>query len=196
MHDAATVRDVSASEEVSCICGESQNELLIAGRDRSRRQPGLREEPAHQKDRARDRVVRRILLPTDFSPASARAVERAMAIANQCNAELTILHVVDINAQAAPGESGIAEDLMQRRWGEGSEQMGQLALSLCGQVEARTMIEQGLAWETIVEKSRDFDLVILGQNSGRSGRKLFSQHTGQRVIANAACPVMVVPDSL
>jgi nucleotide-binding universal stress UspA family protein len=137
-----------------------------------------------------EKGIRRILVPTDFSTGSARAIERAVAIANQCSADVTILHVVDINTQVEAGE---CDAFMRRIWDEGSSQMGQLALSLSGRVEARTMVEQGLAWETIIEKSRDFDLVVLGQSERRSSLRLFSQHTAQRVMENAACPVMVVP---
>ncbi len=49
--------------------------------------------------------IRRILVPTDFSAASSGAVARAARLANQCRAALTLLHVVDINAQPQPGET-------------------------------------------------------------------------------------------
>ncbi len=131
-------------------------------------------------------------MPIDFSPSSAEAVECAVTIANQCNAALTLLHVVDINAQA---RSGSAEELMQRLWGEGSTRMRQLAWSLGSRVEAQTTLEEGLPWYRIVEKSRAFDLLILGKSRAKTGRKLFSKRTAQRVIENAGCPVMVVHDS-
>lgn len=141
----------------------------------------------------RGNPVRRILLATDFSPASLKAAERAIALASQCGATLTILHVININAQPARGELGTAEELMKQRWAEGSVQMGRLAWSLSGQVEAQTLIEEGLPWEKIVEKSGDFDLLILGKRSAQPGWRPFSQHTVRRVIRNAARPLLVVP---
>jgi nucleotide-binding universal stress UspA family protein len=83
---------------------------------------------------------------------------------------------------------------MKYLWSEGAARMGQLAWSLCGQVEAQTTLEEGLPWETIVEKSRGYDLLILGTARARSGWKLFSKQTARRVIENADCPVMVVRD--
>jgi nucleotide-binding universal stress UspA family protein len=130
-------------------------------------------------------------VPTDFSPAAEKAVERAVALANQCNASVTLLHVIDINARA---RSGAADDLMKGLWDEGSTRMGQLAWSLNGQVEAQTMLEEGLPWEKIVDKSEEFDLLVLGLNHPKRRFKLFSQHTGDRVLESAACPVMVVHD--
>jgi nucleotide-binding universal stress UspA family protein len=143
------------------------------------------------QDRPRPDTIKKILVPTDFSSASTKALERAVALANQCDAALTILHVVDINA---PSNCGSAAHLMQTLWEEGSTRMGELAWSLCGQVHARTTVEEGLAWEKIVEKSWESDLVILGKTQARHGWKLFSRRTAQRVQENATCPVMVVTE--
>lgn len=118
------------------------------------------------------------------------AIERALEIANEHPAALTILHVVDINTQAKAEDS---ETLMKRVWGESTSQMAQLAGRFSGRVEARTMIEEGLPWETIIDKSRDYDLVVLGKNNAKTRHAFFSQHTAQRVFEGAACPVMVVP---
>jgi nucleotide-binding universal stress UspA family protein len=137
----------------------------------------------------REAHVKKILVPTDFSPYSAGAVDRGVALANQCNAALTILHVIDINSRA---DSGTAEELMRNLWGEGRRQIGQLIRSLPSQIEAQPMLAEGLPWEVIVEKSQDFDLLVLSQDRSQKGWNLFSQHTARRVIEHSACPVIVV----
>ena len=154
--------------------------------------PGLPEAQTHLPGRNGrvSRRIRKILVPTDFSPVSGLALNRAVGLADQCGATLTILHVIDINPQGA----GTADDIMKGLWSEGSGQMGRLAWSLRGQVEAQTMLQEGLPWEEIVEKSTDFDLVILGKSRASKRWKLFSKHTADRVAANAACPVMVVQE--
>lgn len=154
----------------------------------------LRHDLPKKTGESRETAIRKILVPTDFSPASNEAVERAVAIANQCNARLTILHVIDINAQADPHRFESAEDLMERLWGESSARMAQLASSLCGRVEAETAMQEGLPWEEIAERSRDHDLVLLGQGRAKRLRSLFSKCTAQTVLDRAACPVMVVHD--
>ena len=65
------------------------------------------------------RPIRRILVPTDFSPCSLRAVERAIAMARQSNAALTILHVIEIDPPAASSHYGTADDLMRPLWVRG-----------------------------------------------------------------------------
>jgi nucleotide-binding universal stress UspA family protein len=184
MHQApAALRDQSRREDVH-----------RASADRLEAEPAATH-PGNPCDRAavqkvQDVFVKRILVATDFSLASSKAVECAVALANQCNAFLTILHVIDVNTQAG---SGTAEDLMKNLWAQGSAQMGQLAWSLSGRVEAQTILAEGLPWEVILEKSQDFGLLVLGQSGGRTARKLFSQHTLERVLGNSGCPVTVVP---
>jgi nucleotide-binding universal stress UspA family protein len=133
--------------------------------------------------------VRKILVPTDFSPASAHAVTHAVALASQCNASLTVLHVVDINTQA---QSGSAQTLMKTLWEKGVTNIKDLVWSLSNRVGVQTMLEEGLPWEVIVEASHNFDLLVLGRSHSERRMNLFSQHTGQRVLENSCCPVMVL----
>lgn len=133
--------------------------------------------------------IRRILVPTDYSEAFAGVIRRAVAIARQCRAALTVLHVVDINAAS---ESGPAESLMKRLWDESSSQMAHLACSLAGQVDAQTMLVEGLPSDVIIEKSSEFDLMVIGKSRGTRRWNPFGKHTARRVIENAVCPVVVV----
>ncbi len=136
------------------------------------------------------RRVKKILVPTDFSPASNQAIDCAVSIANQYDAQMTLLHVIDVSQQAA---SGTAQEMMRSLWAEGSTQLGQLCWSLSNRVTAQTLLVEGLPWEAIVDLSRDFDLVVLGRNQSKRKWKLFSHHTGERVVEHSDCPVMVVP---
>jgi nucleotide-binding universal stress UspA family protein len=71
-------------------------------------------------------------------------------------------------------------------------QMSRLASVLAEKhFEFQTIIEEGLPWERIVEKSQGFDLIVLGKQAARRA-KIFSQQTVRRVMQDAACPVVVV----
>ena len=155
-------------------------------------QPALPEHGDNLNDNGK--LIKSILVPTDFSHASSQAIQRAVAIANQCHATVTLLHVIDINAQAPPKCFANGRDYAGPLWSESLVKLGRLASSLCGQVEARTALQEGLPWEEIVERSRDFDLVLLGESRSRRHRNLFSRHTVGAVLAHSACPVLVVPD--
>ena len=133
--------------------------------------------------------IRKILVPTDYSRASAKAILRAVAMANQFEAALTILHVIDVNAQ---GQPGTAKEFMNRLWEDASTQIAQLACSLNGHVEAQTILAEGIPWEVICEKSCEFDLLVMAKDQRGRCWSLFSKHTARRVIENSLCPVMVV----
>jgi nucleotide-binding universal stress UspA family protein len=114
-----------------------------------------------------------------------------MALAGEHNADLTFLHVVDVNARA---ELGSADLLMRHLWEKATAQMQQLVSSLDARFKTETAIEEGLPWDEIVERSRDYDLVVLSRGRPRRIWNPFSHHTVERVTERAACPVAVVTE--
>jgi len=179
----------SASQEAGPESLDHLDEPLSARANSSSILPKSRRDPRTHKNR--EWLVKKILVPVDYSPGSTKAIRRAVALANQCDAALTLLYVVDVNAQ---GETGSAEEMMRGLWSEGSAKMALLACSLSGQVNAQTLLEEGLPGEVIAQKSCEFDLVVMAKSHARRRWKLFSQHTAQRVIETAACPVMLVDE--
>jgi nucleotide-binding universal stress UspA family protein len=144
-------------------------------------------------DDAAGRPIHRILVPTDFSPSSARALECAIAMPRQSDASLTILHVIDINPPAASRHFGTADDLMRQLWVRGTSEFAGLKTSLDQtQVRIQTLLVEGLPFEAIVENSCDFDLLVIYEPSFKSAWNFFSRHTARRVIEQAKCPVHVV----
>jgi len=105
---------------------------------------------------------------------------------------VTLLHIINVNPPDSAAWAGSAQTLMEGLWTEGYAQMGRLVRFLAGKpLDLRTSIEEGLPWEQIVEKSRGFDLIVLGKDPVRRWN-FFSQHTVQRVMKEAGCPVVVV----
>ena len=165
-------------------------EPLLEAKGRATAAPNLEVDSTPRK--GTELGIRKILVPTDFSPESGKAFEQAAVLAEQFGANLSILHVIDINAPPDVAEAGGARGHMQRLWDEGAAQVGRLAASLRGRVQARTLLEEGLPWERIVELSSDFDLLVLGKSRSQHRWKLFSRQTAHRVLQESACPVMVV----
>jgi nucleotide-binding universal stress UspA family protein len=133
--------------------------------------------------------LRRILVATDFSAGSTKAVEQAAALAERCRAWLTVLHVIDVNVGPAWGPAG---EVIRGLWETARVEMARLASWLDGRVEARGEVEEGLPAEVIVEKSKGYDLLVLAKKPVRSRWNLFARHTAERVARCAACPVIVV----
>jgi universal stress protein A len=145
------------------------------------------------------RQIRRILHATDFSKASARALDEAVRLAKQNHAELLVAHVIEPAGQYAAGEDfGGAELYVKLE--EAAEQDAQRSMQkLMGKlkqarVNAKSLLLKGLAHEQIVKaaKSRKANMIVIGTH-GRTGlSKLFMGSVAGKVVSLASCPVVVV----
>ena len=155
--------------------------------------PGFSGSSCQHTDLASTRPIRRILVPTDFSPSSARAVECAIAMARQSDASLTLLHVIDINPPEVSRHYGTADDLMRQLWVRGTSEFARLKKSFHEtKVRIESMLVEGLPYEVIVQNSSEFDLLIISEPRPKSAWNFFSKQTSRRVIEQAKCPVHVV----
>lgn len=143
-------------------------------------------------------MTRRIMHPTDFSPASSAAFVKAVEMAKANRAELTIVHVLS-PVMPVPGDGYISPKVYDeiaastRAWAQ-KELDRRLAKAKAAGVRAKGLLMGGIAHEQIVRaaKSKRADLLILGTH-GRSGlAKLFIGSVAGRVVAAAPCPVLTV----
>ena len=145
------------------------------------------------------RQIRRILYATDFSKASARALDEAVRLAKQNHAELLVVHVIEPAGQYAAGEDFGGVELYMKIE-EAAEQDAQRSMQkLMGKlkqarVNAKSLLIKGLAPEQIVKaaRSRKANMIVIGTH-GRTGlSKLVMGSVAGKVISLASCPVVVV----
>jgi universal stress protein A len=142
--------------------------------------------------------IRRILHATDFSKASARALNEAIKLAKQNRAEILIVHVIEPTPYLAGDELGSAEiytklEDMAKRDAEASmsKLLGRLKKS---NIKARGLLLTGSPHDQIVKaaKSKKVDMIVIGTH-GRTGlSKLFMGSVAGKIIALATCPVVTV----
>jgi universal stress protein A len=144
-------------------------------------------------------TIQKILLPTDFSEPSARAVAYASSLAHSLGASVHLIHVLD-----EPLMVGVAwpaahsTELRDERYRDGRARLADIVATLhrpadCVSVEVRT----GTATEEIVRAAADYgcDLIVMATH-GRSGVKhLLMGSVAEAVIRSAPCPVLVVRES-
>jgi nucleotide-binding universal stress UspA family protein len=142
--------------------------------------------------------VRRILHPTDFSPASRAAFKRAVETAKADRAQLLLVHVLAPPLPIA-GEGYISpnvyEDLENsaRKYAEKHLSVLQAKARKAG-VKAVALLLEGVVHEEIARaaKSKKADLIVIGTH-GRTGlAEFFLGSVASRVAAVASCPVMTV----
>jgi len=125
-------------------------------------------------------VYRRILVPLDFSPPSAHALEAGVAFARSLGATIDILHVVPL--------SGVGEK-------EAPAQLASAAPAALDDVVKSRRVVKALAPElAIVDAARKgpVDLIVMGTH-GRTGLKHVSLGSvAERVVQLAPCAVLTV----
>lgn len=143
--------------------------------------------------------IRRILYATDYSKASERALQEAIDLAKQNNAELLVVHVIEpVTPYVAGEEYGGAE--LYIRLEESTKRDAQTSMQKLMQrlsrlkVKAKSLLLKGNAHEQIVKagKSKKADIIVIGTH-GRTGlSKLFLGSVAGRVVSSATCPVLTV----
>jgi nucleotide-binding universal stress UspA family protein len=142
-------------------------------------------------------VTRRILHASDFSPASAPAFARAVALAKAKHAELCLLHVLD---PTMPVTDGVVSPptyaaLLKSARAYARKGLARLvARAVEAGVRATPVLREGSAWSEIARASRarGVDLVVIGTH-GRSGvSRLLLGSVASRVVGLARCPVLAV----
>jgi nucleotide-binding universal stress UspA family protein len=137
------------------------------------------------------------LIPTDFSPASARAEAEAVRLARGLEVEIVVLHVVAEMHMYGSGRVKIA-DLMAVR----SARLTAAARALQDRIadlrsrglRVRSVLRSGSAHRQIVataRRERCAMIVMATRGRGRVARWLLGS-TAERVIRLAPCPVMTV----
>ena len=128
--------------------------------------------------------MKRILVATDLSARSDRALRRALTIAHESASTLEVIHVIDdawpgaeIERQDQCARSVIADELRQA----GAE------------TKPSTTIVRGQPFVEIVKRATEtgVDLIVLGIHRGK-GREMFRGTTAERVIRLGHTPVLVV----
>ena len=142
--------------------------------------------------------IRRILHPSDFSPASRAAFARALELARTNRAELTIVHVMSVVVPGIGGEyiSPAVYDQIQRSIAAGAKKHldALVARARKAGVRAKGLLVEGLAHERIIRAARTqrADVVVMGTH-GRTGvARLFLGSVAERVVTLSPCPVMTV----
>ncbi len=126
-----------------------------------------------------------VLVATDFSAASKRAMTYAVSIARRHGSKLLIGHVVSSHSKRAVMDGW--------RLGQAEVTENYLAGRLDG-VEHRLLVKSGNVWPTLDQlvSEHGVDLVVVGTH-GRAGlRKLILGSVAEEIFRQSPCPVLTV----
>jgi nucleotide-binding universal stress UspA family protein len=140
-----------------------------------------------------------ILVPTDFSEYSDRAIKQAVDIAEQNNAKIYLLHVVDRLQQCAIDYCIPVETMMKVQSDsekEASRKMQDEAkkITQAKKIDVTFDVKSGVPFEEILkgQQERKADLIVIASH-GRTGiMKSLIGSVADKVMREAKCPVLLV----
>jgi nucleotide-binding universal stress UspA family protein len=158
--------------------------------------------PARADGSADTGIFKRILCAIDFSHGSLRALDYAMALAQEVDARLTVLYVIE-STPVVPSNARatvLANASTLREYQAAAREAGLARLEACIPDEVRsycsveTRLATGNAGEEILHVAAESasDLIVIGIH-GRSGADLwFFGSTANQVARGATCPVLTL----
>ncbi len=138
--------------------------------------------------------IKRILVPTDFSECSQKALQYAAAFAKQFGAALDVVHVV----VPRYGVEGYSDFEFKRIRGEmkaeDERKLSDLIDEHIPRVEATGAVRIGSPPNEIVAAAKELesDLIIISTHGHTGFKHMFLGSTAEAVVRQAPCPVLVV----
>ncbi len=141
----------------------------------------------------------KILVPTDFSEYSHRALKQALDIAKQYDAKVFLLHVVRDEIQVMnmdfviPGETLQQMSESKLAWAKESLQKEIDEFPESKEVEIITNVRQGVPYEEILKEGKEqgIDLIVIA-SLGRTGiARYLIGSVSRNVLKGSACPVLL-----
>ena len=141
----------------------------------------------------------RILVPTDFSPPSDRALEHARRMAARCGATLHLLHVLEETMDTSAFASDVlvpdSPEVLAARLEEAREKLAHRSGGAASeQPRASTEVVTGSSTRTIVRYAADngFDLIVMGTHGRKGFAHLVMGSVAEEVVRTASCPVLSI----
>ena len=136
----------------------------------------------------------RILVPTDYSDPSRKALKYARRFADQFGSRVTLIHVLEpvmspdfTNFPLALDEEKVLEAARQRLLALGKSSLGERALD-------GVVVRTGSPFHEISEAARELkmDLIIVSTHGYTGVRRALLGSTAERIVRHAPCAVMTV----
>ena len=148
-------------------------------------------------------LFKKILVPVDFSSCSEEAVRVALQLKEALGADLTVMHVIDVNTIDAFNRLGLlavpSDRAKQRKRlrHHARLKMRQLLKSHSNGASIRRILVEGTPFVEVGKFARTegIDVIVLGSYGGRSDSmdKIFFGATADKVVRTAGCAVLTVP---
>jgi nucleotide-binding universal stress UspA family protein len=142
--------------------------------------------------------MKKILVPTDFSPAAENAYAFASNVAQYLNGMVKLLHVYHPSFTEIDGTVYVDENEFEDRVRRLENFVEGVNQDWIGEVMSTPLTEgevvEGFPAEEIIEKSKEYDFLILSAQGENKGFKRIFGSVSTEIALNSNVPVIVVPE--
>jgi len=140
----------------------------------------------------------KILVPTDFSPASSQAVPYARELARLHQAEILLVHVMELPHYPTlfEGTALVVPPIDETLRTQLSAQLEKSARDLAAEsgVRCRAVLREGPATHELLAcaKEENVDLVVIATHGYTGLKHMLLGSTAEQVVRHAGCPVLTI----
>ena len=143
--------------------------------------------------------VDNIIVPTDFSDYSDLAFQKALDLAEACNAKIHLIHVVEdspdifkLDRFNVEGQKKIMKELEKQCKDSFSEQMNKFPQAQ--KVDIETVVLRGIPSREIIDiqKKLNADMLVIGTHGQSAFEDFLFGNTASKIIRYSKCSVLVV----
>ena len=140
--------------------------------------------------------LNRILVPTDFSKSSGKAVNYGVELSAKFGATLHLFHAFEVVPIMYGEGGGEAPQTAVDIQAHAVKSLDALELTGADDVEVVRSVAEGRAFVEIVRyaKTQNIDLIVLGTHGRGVVSQLLIGSVAENVVRKAPCPVLVVRD--
>ncbi len=140
--------------------------------------------------------IRRILVPTDFTETSDRALDWAIELAKRLGASITVMHTYEIPVVGFPDGAIIATPEIAGRISEASRSAldATMARIKSRGVPTESLLREGVPWEEInsAAEAVQADLVVIGTHGRRGLTRALLGSVAENVVRTANRPIVTI----
>lgn len=140
--------------------------------------------------------MRTILVPTDFSPPSLKALEYARALATQFRATLHLIHVFDVQFEPPTRLAHFATDAQIERGLR--RRLHSVAAEVAPAIrKAHAHVRIGKPFQEVAKAAArlNADLIVIATHGYTGLKHALLGSTAERIVRHAPCPVLVVREN-
>ncbi len=145
-----------------------------------------------KQGRVKQMTVKKILVPTDGSTFTKNAVESAIATSKLTGASITAVYVVDASSMST-ARGDMFESVTEILNEEGQKAVAAVKAQCdAAGIQCETMVVGGRPADTIVEMSKDYDLIVMSTLGKTGVKKYLIGSVAEKVIRMAECKVLTI----